>query len=93
MCVCLCVCACVEDPHIVQRDVLPCQQYERAKEINGVCEWTQLLYSQRLKCHDFCQMTNFTSFPLRKKTNPALPGDVYRIVFIFFSYDIITPDL
>lgn len=83
----------MEDPHTVQRDELPCQQYERANKISGVCEWTPLLNSQRLKCHHFCQMTNSTSFPLRKGADPALPGHVYRLHFIFLFYDIITPDL
>lgn len=63
-------CVHVKDPHIVQRDVLPCQQYERASEINGVCECASGV-STEVKGHDFCPMTSFTTFPLRKALDPA----------------------
>lgn len=69
------VCVPVEDPHVVQRDELPCQQYERAIEINGLrVRRLSLLTYEGQNVTTFAPMTNFTPFPLRKETDPALPG-------------------
>lgn len=79
------MCVDVQDPHVVQRDVLPCQQCEINKSVSA-CEAAQLLNLLRSKCHDFCPVTNFTPFPSRKETHPTLPGDVFTL----FEFDIIT---
>lgn len=87
------VLACVGPPHgsegcVAMSTIEVCKRNKPC-----VSEQTQILNLERLKCHSFCHKTNFTQFPLRKEADPSLPGDVYRLHFIFFLYDIITPEL